>query len=111
MANTYLTKDAKKLLYILYKEYLNRRKHNVAKTRATDFDSASSVQFNFMPNELLEDVEEYMRELGRNDFLENFYADDTIYSCYLTDYAICTMETLPKDTLVSVANFISQFLT
>lgn len=110
MSDLYLTKDAKRLLYILYKEYLNRRKHQVTKSRAVDFNCAESVHSDFMPEELLEDVEEYMRELGRNKFLENFYADNTIYSCYLTDYAICIMENLPKDTLVSVANFVSQFL-
>ena len=106
----HLTKDSKKLLYILYKEYLNRRNNNVPKIRAVNFQSAESVQANFMPDELLEDVEEYMRELGRNNFLNNSYADDTIYSSNLTDFAICKMEELPRDTFLSVTDFVSKFI-
>lgn len=109
MTDIHLTKDAKRLLFILYKEYLNRRNNKLPKNRATDFVSAESVQSTFMPDELLKDVEDYMRELGRNNFLDNFYADGTIYSCYLSDFAIHTMEKLPKDTLLSIADFISKF--
>lgn len=106
----HLSNDSKKLLYILYKEYVNRRNHNVPKKRAVNFDNAKSVQKNFMPNELLEDVETNMTELDNNNFLNNFYADGTIYYCSLTDLAICKMEELPKETLISIADFISNFI-
>lgn len=106
----HLTNDSKRLLYILYNEYINRRNHNIPKKRAVISDNAKSVQENFMPDELLEDVESYMIELENNNFLDNFYADGTIYYCNLTDFAICKMEELPKDTLLSITDFISKFI-
>ena len=105
-----LTNNSKKLLYILYHEYINRPNHNVQAKRAVHFDNAKSVHENFMPDEQLEDVESYMIELENNSFLDNFYADGTIYYCDLTDFAICKMEELPKNTLLSIADFISKFI-
>lgn len=105
-----ITKDSKRLLYILYKEYKSRRNNGTSKRRACYFESAKSIQQNFMPDELLEDVEEYLRELHRHEYVNNFYADNTIYDCYLSDAAISELEDLPKDTLLSVADFISKFI-
>ena len=51
-----------------------------------------------------------LRELGRNGFLDNSYADDTIYDCSLSDVAIVKMENQKKETLLTVADFISKFI-
>ncbi len=105
-----LTKDAKSVLYILYKEYENRRKHNVSKSQAKSFDSAQSIQETFFPNSSLENIEDVLRELEKNNFLENFYADGTIYYCSLSDFAITTMNSQRKENLLSIADFISKFI-
>lgn len=105
-----LTKDAKKILYKLYSEYRDRRNHGFSKSSSKNFGSAKTVQSDFFPEFLLEDVEDSLRELGRNNFLDNKYADNTVYICYLSDYAIATMENLPKETLASIGNFISNFI-
>lgn len=105
-----LTKDAKTLLYSLYKEYSDRRKHGFSKIDSKKFGSANSIQESFFPEIPLPDIEDSLRELDRNDFLVNFYADDTIYDCVLSDYAIATLEDLPKETLLSIADFISKFI-
>lgn len=105
-----LTKYAKIMLYELYKEYVARRKVHVSKSESKDFKSAKSVHDNFFSDWLLEDVEETMRELGRNNFLNNFYADDTIYHSTLTDYAISVMENQKKETFLSVTDFIAKFI-
>lgn len=105
-----LTKDAKTVLFTLYKEYERRRKHGSSKSKAKNFDSAKSIQENFFPKMLLEDVEDSLRELGRNDFLDNFYADNTIYFCSLSDFAISTMESQAKETLLNIADFITKFI-
>lgn len=105
-----LTKDAKTLLFSLYKEYSDRRKHGFSKSDSKNFDSAESIQESYFPEIPLPDIEDSLRELDRNDFLVNFYADDTIYNCELSDYAIATLEDLPKDTLLSIADFISKFI-
>lgn len=105
-----LTKDSKKILYTLYKEYLNRREHNISKRNSKKFSSAASIQENFFPDIPLEDIEESLRELGRNDFLHNFYADNTIWECYLTDHAIALLENQNFEKFLSVADFISKFM-
>ncbi|MGN0405302.1 MAG: hypothetical protein ACI4F1_08780 [Bariatricus sp.] len=105
-----LTKDSKKTLYILYKEYCDRRKHGFSKSNSKNFVSAEFIHENFFPDSLLEDVEDSLRELGRCGYLDNTYADDTVYICHLSDYAIATLEELPKETLLSIADFISKFI-
>lgn len=105
-----LTNDAKSTLYVLYKEYYDRRKHGFSKSFSRSFGSAQEIQSDYFPDSLLEDVEDNLRELGRNDFLINFYADDTIYTCDLSDYAISTIENQTKDCLVNIATFLSKFV-
>lgn len=105
-----LTKDAKTVLFTLYKEYEKRKKSGTSKSKAKNFDSAKSIQENFFPKMLLEDVEDSLRELERNDFLDNFYADNTIYFCSLSDSAIAVMESQTKETLLNIADFIAKFI-
>lgn len=105
-----LTKDAKSTLYTLYEEYCDRRKHGFSKTSSKEFGSAKDIHDKHFPDVLLEDVEDSLRELDRNNFLNNFYADYTVYDCELSDYAIATLDALPRETLLSIADFISKFI-
>ena len=86
------------------------RKRGLSKEDAKNFISASSIHENFFPSWSLSDVEETLRELGRNDFLNNLCASDTVYYCSLSDLAIVTMENQKKETLLNVADFISKFI-
>ena len=105
-----LTKDAQTILYVLYKEYADRRKHGFSKSKSKRFNSASFIQENFFPDLPLEDVEDSLRELGRNNFLDNFYADNTVYFCALSDYGISVMETQKQDALLNLASFLIKFV-
>lgn len=105
-----LTKDAKKLLYGLYQEYVSRRTVGESRSEARLFGSAQSIQENFFSDWNISDVEDTLRELGRNDYVHNFYADNTIYICELLDETISTFENLPKDILLNVTDFISKFI-
>lgn len=105
-----LTSDAKTMMFELYKEYKNRRSVGIPKADAKNFISATSVMENFFPSWCLSDVEDTMRELGRNGYLNNLYADNTIYCCSLSDDAIAKLENQPKETFLSVADFISKFI-
>lgn len=105
-----LTNDSKAVLYILYSEYRNRRKLGFSKSFSKTFGSAEKIQKDFCSNKILEDVEDSLRELGRNDFLNNFYADDTVTESELTDFAICTLEEQSRETLSSLINFVKYFL-
>lgn len=105
-----LSKDAKKVLYTLYSEYLSRRNSGLPKINARSFSSAAFVHENFFSDWSIDDVEESLRELGRNHYLNNFYADNTVYRCELSDSAIVIMENQKKETLLSIADFISKFI-
>lgn len=105
-----LTKDAKTILYELYKEYKVRRSNSISKSNARSFGSAKSIQENFFPDWSIDDVFDTLCELGRNNFLDNSYADNTVYRCELSDYAIAVMENQKKETFLSVADFISKFI-
>ena len=105
-----LTKDAKIVLYNMYKEYLIRRDNHIPRSKAKEFGSADNIQLSLFQDWSLEDVEDVLRELGRNGFLNNFYADNTVYDCSLSDEAIVKMENQKKETLLNVADFISKFI-
>lgn len=105
-----LTKEAKTVLYHMYKEYLVRRDSQIPRSRAKEFGSAESIHASLFPDWSLEDIEDVLRELGRNNFLNNLYADDTVYDCELSNSAIVKMESQKKETLLSVADFISKFI-
>lgn len=105
-----ISKDSKKVLFILYNEYENRRKHGSLKSKARFFSSAQSIKDNYFPDIPLEDIEDFLRELDSHNYLDNFYADGTIWTCNLSDFAITTLENYPKETFLSIADFISKFI-
>lgn len=49
-----LTTDAKRMLYVLYQEYLKRRKSGLSKSQAKYFQNAQHVHDTFFPDQLLE---------------------------------------------------------
>lgn len=105
-----LTKEAKTVLYHMYKEYLVRRDNKVPKSQAKDFGAAESIHALLFPDWYLEDIEDGLRELDRNNFVNALYSSDTIHDCELSDNAIITMENQRKETLLNVADFISKFI-
>ena len=78
-----LTKQDKKILYGLYSEYLNRRKAGSSFSEACNFISGKSVYENFFPDMSYEDVDHSLRQLGKNNYLNNMYADNEVYHCVL----------------------------
>lgn len=105
-----LTNDSKKVLFTLYSEYKARRSVGSSKSDAVCFRSAESIRNDFFPDWILEDVEDALRELGSEGYLNNLYADNTISFCVLTNEAIASIEQLPVDTLKSLLSFVSNFL-
>lgn len=104
-----LTKDAKTILYKLYTEYRDRRKHGFPKSDSKNFSSAKEVHESFFPDLSIEDVDESLLELKNNNFINGIRADGTLYTCELSDYAIATLENLPKEALISAADFLLKF--
>lgn len=105
-----MTKDSKKLLSALYKEYLSKRKSGKSKSDASIFGSSEHIQAELMPEESADDVDETCRELDRLGYLKCFYADDIAYVVTLTTKAIADMENRFKNGLVDVVQFLQGFI-
>jgi len=105
-----MTNDSKRILYVLFKEYDQRRKNGLSRVKSKHFGSANYIQQNFFPKLLLSDVEDCLHELSREKFLDNLDADNTIYDCNISDRAIEKMENQSKEILLSVADFVSKFI-
>lgn len=105
-----MTNDSKKILYALYKEYDQRRKNGLSRMNSKYFSSAKDIQQNFFSEWLLTDVEDCLRELSREKYLDNLYGDNTITECFISEHAIEKMENQVKETFLSVADFISKFI-
>lgn len=106
----FLTKEAKIVIHKLYKEYIKRRKSGIARNKAKNFVSAEYIKDNFFPNLSLDDINDSIRELNHNKLMDVCYADNKIWLCKLSDYGISFMETLPKDNILNIADFISKFI-
>ncbi|MFS7394010.1 hypothetical protein AB6888_14305 [Carnobacterium maltaromaticum] len=101
-----LTKDAKYLLTVIYKEYLLDINNGISKNIAKQIGSSESINNNLVPEKLFDDVDETMGELGRADFLKNFYADNVVYQSVLTDKSIIYMETKFVRGLKDITEFL-----
>ena len=62
-----LSKDAKKVLYRLYKEYLDKRNHGFSKSDSVKFGSSEEIRNSLFPELLFDDVDCFLRELRDND--------------------------------------------
>ncbi|CRH18865.1 conserved hypothetical protein [Carnobacterium maltaromaticum] len=101
-----MTKDAKYLLAVIYKEYLLDINNGVSKNVAKQIGSSETINNKLVPDKLFDDVDETMRELERSYFLENFYADDVVYQSTLTDKSIVYMETKLVRGLKDMTEFL-----
>lgn len=107
---TALSKDGVKFLATLYKDYLDRCKAGMGKEHAAYFGSSKDIQQRLVPNELLEDVDETIRELDQAQMVDVLYADDTVYDCSLSDFAIIYMENRFKNGAKDVLDLLSKFI-
>lgn len=105
-----LTKQDKQILFRLYSEYQNRRKTGLSVPESSNFVSGRSVHENFFSEMSYKDVDYSLGQLGKDGYLKNMYADNEIYHCVLSNDAIAYMEDLPKETFLSVADFVAKFI-
>ncbi len=105
-----LTFGSKKILFKLYKEYLERRKLGFALSISKNFGSFEKINANFFPEILSEDLNNSIHELVNNGFLDDILINNTTHTYRLSNYAIATLETIPKEAFVSLAKFIPNLL-
>lgn len=101
-----MTKDAAKMLGILYKSYMSRRKDGESKRNARRFEDeyfSTEAPFSAMNSS---DINDTRLELGCRGLLKNYIAGD----CELTDDAIVYLENRFKNGLTDVLSFLSQFV-
>lgn len=103
-----LTKDAKYLLGKIYAEYLANINNGITKTQAKIIGSSQSINENLVPEEIFEDTDETMKELGRTGYVKNTYADNVVYFSVLTDKSIIYMENRFKNDIKAVFSFLSK---
>ncbi len=105
-----LTKDAEKLICIMYKTYLERRKNGINKSEAVCFNDAEEIN-TLVPQWSIDDVNYVCLELGRANFLTFFLTDGCFcVACQLTDEAIIYMENCFKKGLQEVIDFIAKLI-
>lgn len=108
--NPSISRDADKLLCVLYKSFLEQRKNSVSKSDARSFGSSHDIHEKLLPSWLFEDVDETCRELSRNGLLKCSWADDIADDVLLSDAAIVYMENRFKNGLSEVIKFVSEVL-
>lgn len=101
-----LTKEAGKLLAVMYKEYLSRRKEGQGKGSAKYFDwmyLAGLTPISAWPEGDLSDA---LNELKRHGLATVYITGD----CELSDDAIAILEDRFVDGLVAVTAYVSQLM-
>lgn len=99
-----LSKDADKLICIVYKEYLHRRENNKSKSEATLF-TLNDIQ-QVIPNYNESDLANDLSELAHNNIIRLFITGDFV----LLPDGIIYMENRFKNGIKEVADFISKFI-
>lgn len=86
--DTVLTKDAEKLLCLIYKDYLEKRKGGLPKSSARTYSERSDLPLSVLDHFSSKDAWDTIRELKRTGFVRGYS-----YSGFmLTDQAIIYME-------------------
>lgn len=88
----FLTNDAKFLLTSMYAEYLTRRKDEVSKKQARNFQNINYLKNNIMSEWSEEDILDTCYELDKYGYITGTKADDMFYTLYLTTEAIAELE-------------------
>lgn len=86
--NTQISKEADRLLTVIFKEYKRRRDAGVSINQATDMHDDVWIHENLTPEWSLDDVTAICYVLGKKNLLSVFPADNHAYKVFLTDKGI-----------------------
>ncbi|MGL9971432.1 hypothetical protein [Enterococcus sp. DIV1420a] len=103
-----LTNEAKYLLSLMYKTYLQRRKSGILRRYAIQFGSLEEVHSELMSNKPIEDVKSICLELIKQKWINGRPAATTIRYISLTSEAIASLETTFKDRMDDVLAFLTK---
>ena len=103
---TRLTRDASRLLALMYRRYLTSVADGVPRREARSFGDSPTIRALFLPDWDLEDVDDLLRELAAAGFLSVRFADNIVCECALTPSCVSRMENQFPDGLKEVAHFL-----
>ena len=101
-----LTKDADKMICIIYKSFLQERKSGRSKAEARRFNKDELKTFPDFKSWHPQDITDVLLEIGRKDLVK-IYIGGTFE---LSDSGIIYMENRFKNGFLEVADFVSKFL-
>lgn len=105
-----LTKDAEKLICVVYKSYLEKRKNGITKANAKNLGNSHLIHEQFFPKWLFKDVDDTCRELSRAGLLDCKWANNTGYLVRISDKGILYLENRFKNGLKEVIEFLAGIL-
>jgi len=105
-----LTKDADKLLVLMYRRFLEAKKSGMSRANAKHMGGSDQIRELLLPANSREDVDELCFELSDAGYLDCAPGDDTIYDSKLTNAAIVLLENRFKDGIIGVLEFLSKFI-
>lgn len=101
-----LTKDADKVLCIIYKQYLSNIKNGNSKVSSNSFEENFHESDKILSRWHPDDVSNSVLELGRKKYLKIYIGGNFL----LTDQAIIYMENRFKNGLHEVIELVSKFV-
>lgn len=101
-----LTKDADKMICVIYKSFLQARKNGCAKADARRFNKSALKGFPAFETWNPRDISDTLLEIGRKGLVKIYIGGDF----ELSDSGIIYMENRFKNGLLEVTDFISKFI-
>lgn len=99
-----LTKDADKIICCIYKEYLERRKSGISKSKAKEFSDSFYKNVQTLSKWSDEDISDTLQELHDKAYIKRNIFEEFV----LLDSAVIYMENRFKNGLDGVMDFISK---
>ena len=101
-----LTKDADKMICVIYKSFLQERKSGHSKAEARRFSKDELKSFPDFESWHPQDITDTLLEIGRKGFVKIYIGGDF----ELSDPGIIYMENRFKNGILEVTDFISKFI-
>lgn len=102
-----MTKDADRLICMLYKSYLEKRKSGEAKSSARFFGNSDEIRQAFLPGWSSGDMSDECWSLCRKGMLTCEQGDDLANEVCISDDGIIYMETRFANGLKEIISYIS----
>lgn len=87
-----ITNDSKRVLLVLYKQYLERRKAGQSRSDASYFGDSENLQMELFKNDSVDDLSDYCWELSSAGYITCSPGDDLANNVTLTAETIIAME-------------------